>query len=304
LILATGARERAFHVPGIGLHGVLTLRTLAQARTLKVCLGRAQRVVVVGGGFVGLEFAAAAGALGLEVTVLERARRVLMRALAAETSAFVEDHHRRAGVAFRLDASITGFHGHGSVASVELSDGERLAADLVLVGVGVEAHDHLAREAGLGTRDGILVDAYLRTSDPAIYAIGDCARFPSRFSDGPARIESVQNATDHARCVAANIMGAATPYDSTPWFWSDQGALKLQIAGLGEASDDATIRGATEREEFSVFRFREGALRAVDSINRGAEHVLARRLIASGVAIDRERVADESLPLKALMQRG
>ena len=298
LILATGARARALRAPGLDLAGVHVLRTIHDAARLKAELATARNLVVVGAGFIGLEVAATACALGLSVTVVEIADRPMGRAVSPETSAFFEAAHRGFGVHFRFGAGVSALHGAGSVAEVELSDGARIRADLVLVGVGVVAEDALGAAAGLACADGILVDATLLSSDPNISAIGDCARFP--YDLAPTRLESVQNAADQARCVASRLMGKPEPYAALPWFWSDQGDLKLQIAGLSTGVDRWVARGGLDRRALTVFGFAGGRLKAVETINRGADHMAARRLLAAGTPLTPEQAADETFDLRKL----
>lgn len=304
LILATGTRNRALPVPGADLAGVHQLRSLDEADALRAAIGGIHRIVVVGAGFIGLEFAAVCAARGLSVTVIEAAERVMARAVSPETSAAFRSFHEEAGVTFLFGAGVTAIEGEGGrVAAVRTDDGKSLPADLVLVGIGVVPNQELAAEAGLAVRDGIEIDAFLATSDPAISAIGDCVRFPSRFASGMpggdrVRIESVQNAVDQARCLAARLTGRPAAYDAVPWFWSDQGPRKLQIAGLAAPTDASVLRRAGAG--FSVFRFRDDALSAVESVDRPADHMAARRLLAAGKALTPGQAADPGFDLKAL----
>ncbi len=309
LVLATGSRNRPLPVPGADLDGVRQLRGLADADALKAALEGGPRIVVIGAGFIGLEFAAVAAGRGLDVTVVEAAERAMARAVSAETAAFFRTAHEALGVRFAFAAGVTALTGEGGrVRAVALADGRELPADLVVVGIGVLPNADLAAEAGLSVADGVRVDAFLATSDPAISAIGDCARFPSPFAhglhgDGTVRIESVQNAIDQGRCLAARLTGKPAAYAALPWFWSDQGPHKLQIAGLSAPGDAAVIRG--EGSAFSVFRFRDGRLSAVESINRAGDHMIARRLLSAGTPLTPDQAADPALDLKALaMERG
>jgi len=307
LVLALGARNRALPVPGADLDGVLQLRTLADAEELRRRLETAREAVVVGAGFIGLEFAAVAAARRVAVTVVEAADRPMARSLSPEMSAFFRGAHERQDVRFAFGAAVVRVlgDGEGRAAGVETADGRRFPADLVLVGIGVVPNAELAAEAGLAVSDGIAADEHLLTGDPAVSAIGDCARHPSRFAadgSGPVRIESVQNAVDQARCVAARLAGRrpATPYAAVPWFWSDQGALKLQIAGLATGHERAVVRGDPAKGAFSVFCFDgRGRLLGVESINRPLDHVLARRLLADGTRLVPEQAADPGFDLKA-----
>ena len=301
LILATGARLRMLDAPGAGLAGVMTLRTQADAERLRDRLPHVRRAVVVGAGFIGLEFAAVARAMGVEVTVVEIAPRPLARALSAEMAGFLRRRHELAGVRFVFEAGVQAIcGGDAGVEHVELAQGETLPADLVLVGVGASPNTELAEAAGLEVRNGIVVDGQLRTSDPAIYAIGDCAAHPNRYCRTPlVRLESVQNATDQGRTVAAAILRRPVAYEALPWFWSDQGDLKLQIAGVGDGHDLTVVRGDPEQGRFSVFCFAEGRLVAVESMNSGPDHVMARRLMAANASITAAQAADLNAPLKA-----
>lgn len=303
LVLATGARNRALPVPGAALDGVMQLRTLADAEALRRRLEPGRRAVVVGAGFIGLEFAAVAAARGVEVTVVEALDRPMVRAVSPLVAGHFRAVHERAGVRFAFGAAVAGITGeNGRATGVETTDGTRFPADLVLVCIGVVPDAELAAEAGLAVADGIVVDALLQTGDPAISAIGDCARFPCRFADGALlRLESVQNAVDQARCVAARLLGRPAPYGSLPWFWSDQGALKLQIAGLSVPHDRAVVRGdPAAGQGFSVFCFRDGRLVGVESVNRPLDHVLARRILERGGAgLTPEQAADPAFDLKA-----
>lgn len=307
LVLALGARNRPLPVPGTELSGIHQLRGLADADALKAALAGAPRTVVVGAGFIGLEFAAVAAARGLDVTVVEAAARPMARAVSAETGGFFRAAHETAGIRFAFEAGVTGFEGEGGrVHSLRLADGRVLPADLVVVGIGVLPNQEPAARAGLAVGDGILVDAFLATSDPAVSAIGDCARFPSRFAagltaDGTVRIESVQNAIDQGRCLAARLVGRPAAYAAPPWFWSDQGRNKLQIAGLCGPQDGSVVRGAGDA--FSVFRFREGVLSGVESVNQAGDHMIARRLLAGGTPLTPAQAADTSFDLKGLALR-
>lgn len=304
LVLATGARNRTLPVPGADLAGVRQLRSLDDADALRAAIEDIRRIVVVGAGFIGLEFAAVCAARGLAVTVIEAAERVMARAVSPGTSQAFRAFHEEAGVTFRFGAGVSAIEGEGGrVVAVRTADGDSLPADLVLVGIGVVPNQELAEGAGLSVHDGIAVDTFLATSDPAVSAIGDCVRFPTRFAAGMpggdrVRIESVQNAVDQGRCLAARLTGRPAAYDAVPWFWSDQGPRKLQIAGLAAPGDSSVLRQAGAG--FSVFRFRDRALSAVESVDRPADHMAARRLLAAARTLTPEQAADPGFDLKAL----
>lgn len=300
LVLATGARNRVPPIPGVELDGVCYLRNLAETDELRGRLAAAQNIVVIGAGFIGLEFAAVARAKGKPVHIIELTDRVMGRVASVATSHFFADAHCRSGVTFGFGGQVAAIGGdHGRVGHVELASGEKLAADLVLVSIGVVPNGELAAEAGLAVANGIVVNEELLTSDPTISAIGDCASFPCTHAEGqPTRLEAVQNAADHARCVADRIVGKPHAYGALPWFWSEQGKLRLQIAGLTNGHDQTVPRGDIGSGEFSVFCYRSGALLGVESINRPADHAHARRLLAAGRQVTPDQAADPSFDLR------
>jgi 3-phenylpropionate/trans-cinnamate dioxygenase ferredoxin reductase subunit len=277
LVLAIGARNRTLLIDG-----ALYVRTLGESLELRQRLTDASTVEVIGGGFIGLEVAAAARMLGKEVTVFEVASRLMARVLAPVLSDYFREQHEARGVRVLLNAS-----------------GVAPAADLIVAGVGVVPNIELAGEAGLPVANGIQVDEHLRTADPRIFAIGDCAEFPSSYAGARVRLESVQNAVDQAACVAKTIAGRPSHYDAAPWFWSDQFDVHLQMAGLTSGGEDTVTRGDPASGKFSVFYYREGMLKAINSINRPAEHLTARKLIGARVHVTPDQAADESFDLKS-----
>ena len=284
LVLATGTRARTLMAPGAELGGLLSLRSIEDVRRLRPALDAARHIVIVGGGYIGLEVAAVMRGEGRPVTVLEAEERLLKRVTGAEVSAFFEALHRERGVDIRLGARLAGLSGEATVASVRLSDGTELPADVVLLAIGAQANDDLARSTGLACRDGILVDALARASAPDVYAIGDCTRFPSGRFGRQLRLESVQNAIDQAKAAAASILGTPQPYDPVPWFWSDQYEIKLQMAGLSDGYDGAEVVGDRAASRFSVEYRSRGKLIAVDALNDARAHMMARRRIAEECA--------------------
>src|ERR1700726_553174 len=302
LVLATGARNPLLDIPNANLRDVLYLRTLDESDALRQRMASARHVVVVGAGFIGLEFAATARAKGLEVDVIELGARVMARAVTAEISEFFQARHTAAGIRIHLGVQTTSIESDDThVTGVSLSDGRHVPADLVVVGVGVLPNIELAAEAGLPVAAGIIVNEQLLTADPNISAIGDCALFASPRFGGSLRLESVQNAADHARCVAARVTGDAKTYDGLPWFWSDQGADKLQIAGLTTGYDRVVVRGDRGQRSFSAFCYKSGKPGGGESINRAGDHVFGRKILGLNRSIEPEQAADLSFDLKAAL---
>ena len=289
LVLATGARNRMLPHPGAAY-----LRTLAEAEEIRQRLATAQDVVVVGGGFIGLEVAAAARTLGKQVTLVESLPRLMARVVAPVVSEYFRSQHEAKGVDVLLNSTLGGIRER----EVLLEERKRRPADLVIAGIGVTPNVELAVEAGLPAGNGITVDQFLRTPDERIFAIGDCAECPSGFTETCVRLESVQNAVDQAACVARAIAGHPAPYGAVPWFWTDQYDIHLQMAGLPAGFDQLVTRGKPEDRKFSVFYFRKGKLIAVDSVNRPAEHLTARKLIGARTKLSPEQAADEGFDLK------
>ncbi len=303
LVLAVGARNRKLPVPGADLDGVLYLRSLDEATALKERLGAAKEIVVIGGGFIGLEVAAVARSLGKSVTVVEALPRLMSRVVAPIISEFFRDLHANRGVKILCDATVSEIAGSGGKAQkVVLSDGTTYPADLVFVGVGVVPNVELVRDAGLAIANGIVVSEYLETSDEDILAVGDCAEHPCIFAGARIRLESVQNAADQAQSAAATIAGRRKPYRALPWFWTDQFDVKLQMAGISHGHDQVVTRGNSESRKLSAFYFKESRLVAIDSINRPVDHIIGRKLIAAGVPLTPAQAADESVELRKVEQ--
>ena len=303
LVIATGSRARRISIPGAELDGVCYLRTVADAIDLKARLGQASEIVIVGGGFIGLEVASSAAKLGKKVTVIEAASRLLERAVSPIVSRFLLDAHAQTGVVVRLRDTVIAMAGDaGRIAGVDLGSGVGLCADLVVVGIGGIANDELASAAGLKCANGVVVDQHGRMEISSIYAAGDCANHYNRFADGWIRLESVQHAQDQGRAVGFAIADRHEPYDGVPRFWSDQYDLKLQIVGCSGRSDQIVTRGSVEEQSFSVFHYRQGRLVAVDSINRPADQMAARRLIAAGLSPTPAQASDGSFDIKSLLK--
>lgn len=302
LLLATGAEPRRLTVPGSECAGVLYLRDCVDARVLRDALVRAQNIVVIGGGFIGLEVAATAAMAGKGVTVVEAAERILGRAVSARVADHMHAYHESLGVRILTNAGVARLVGEkGNLRSVITSDGRELSADIVLVGIGALPNTALAEAAGLACDNGVRVDASCRTSAADVYAIGDCVSFPHAASGRTLRLESVQNATDQARIAAKAMLGKDAAYDAVPWFWSDQGERKLQMAGLPFDVDREIVTGDPESGAFGVYLFSGARLVAVETVNRPGEHMMARRMLAAGFSPSVEEVLEGPTALKAAM---
>lgn len=300
LALTLGAAPRRLPTAvGGDLGGVHCVRTIADIETLKGELQPGRNLVVIGGGYIGLEAAAVARKLGLNVTVIEAAPRILGRVAAAETASMIRDLHHSNGVTILEGAGLEALHGSGHVESVALSDGRKLPADVVVLGIGIVPETLLAADAGLQIDNGIACDEQGQTSDPAIWAAGDCASFPWRGQR--IRLESVGNAIDMAELVAENMLGAQKAYAPKPWFWSDQYDAKLQIAGLSAGYDRTVFRPGDSTHSGSVWYYANDALIAVDALNDARAYMVGKRLIESGRTPDPALVADPSVAVKALM---
>ncbi len=301
LLLATGSRPRRLAAPGVELAGVHYLRTIADVDRIRAELDTARRLVVVGGGYIGLEVAATARERGLDVTVLEMAERVMNRVTCPEVSGFFAAEHARHGVHIVCNARVRAIaaSADGSrVRAVVCENGEEYPADVVIVGVGVAAIDELAVAAGLECANGIVVDDHCRTSDPQIYAAGDCTSHPNPHYGRRLRLESVDNAFEQGTSAALNLMGTPTRHDKVPWFWSDQFDLKLIIVGLGEGYEAIVTRGEPTSRSFSACYLRGGELIAIDTVNHPKDQMAARKLIAARARPDPAKLADPNVALR------
>ena len=300
LVLATGGRARRLSLPGANHPNVHYIRNIEDILKLKEQLLPGKRLLIVGGGYVGLEAACVGIKKGLDVTLIESLDRVLARVTAPELSAFYEKAHRARGVHIVTGTGLHSLQGDALVDAVVLSDGRRLDADLVIVGIGMITNTELADAAQLKVQNGIVVDAFTRTEDPAIYAIGDCCNHENVFLGRRLRLESVPNAAEQARVCAAAICGKPQPYGAVPWFWSDQYDLKLQMVGLSEGYDELVIRGDPDKECFSAFYLRTGILIAADAVNRPQEFTVAKRMVTDRAQLTAAQLRDEGTPLKML----
>lgn len=302
LILATGSRPRRLPVDGAGLSGVISLREVADARLIRELSAACTDVVVLGGGFIGLEIAATLRAAGRDVTVVEAADRLLGRAVAAPIGRHVRQRLADLGVRILTGATIDRLEGEGGrVSAIVTSAGERIAARLVIVGIGVVPNAELAEEAGIAVSNGIRVDRQMRTSVPEVLSVGDVASYRHWFTGGDVRLESVQNATDQARLAARTVTGGSDAYRAVPWFWSDIGDMKLQMAGLIAGADSHLIVGEPQDNKFSVYHFLGERFMAVESVNRPADHMLGRKMLGAGFSPSRETVMEGPDALKAAL---
>jgi 3-phenylpropionate/trans-cinnamate dioxygenase ferredoxin reductase subunit len=301
LVLATGSRARRLPQLSDTLENVLALRSSADAVRLRERLAAAGDITVLGGGFIGLEIAATARGLGKHVTVLESAPRLLTRSVSPEVAEHVLQTHRAAGIDLRLGVAVGGFEFDGDRLVALTVDGQRESVDLLVLGIGATPECRLAAEAGLACDNGIVVDACLRTADPAILAIGDCASFPDAASGRPLRLESVQNANDQAKTALATLLGREQPHAALPWFWSEQGGLRLQMAGLMPADGVRHRRAGAQPGSFSILHYAGDRLVCVESVNAPMDHMMARRLLEAGASPTPEVACDPAVAWKTLV---
>lgn len=303
LALSVGGAPRRLRAPGSELAGIHYLRDVEDAAALRADLERARRVVVVGGGFVGLEAAAAAAlGSGKQVTVVEAASHLLARAVAPAVSDFYAAAHRRRGTTVLLGRAVAGFHGvRGRVSGVELADGHVEAADVVVVGIGLAPQTELAESMGLECIGGVVVDDLARTSIPSVVAAGDCTTL-AHPEHGSLRLESVQNAITQAKVAAATLLGVEPPSAGVPWFWSDQADLKLQMAGLNIGYDRVILRGDPSREQFSALYYRGDRLLSIDAVNAPRDYMAVRRLLEMGRNVPAEAASDPDVALKDFLR--
>ena len=300
LILALGSRVRRLDIEGADLDGVHYLRNIADVDGIRAELQHKKNAVIVGAGYIGLEVAAVIRQLGLDVTVVEMADRVMSRVVSPEISDFYQIEHTTQGVKLRLSTGITAFRGDGHIDAVETADGELIPADFVVIGVGIVPNTELATHADIIVADGIVVNDQCQTNDPDIYAVGDCTSHPNSIYGRQLRLESVHNAVEQAKTAASNICGKETHYSQVPWFWSDQYDLKLQIAGLSTGYDDVVIRGNPADRSFACLYLKDGKLIAADAVNSPKEFVQSKALIAAHTVVDRDKLADTEVQLKEL----
>jgi len=301
LLIATGGRARKLDIPGSRLPGVQYLRTIADVDEIRAAFARCKRVTIAGGGYIGLEVASVAVTAGLAVTVIEMEDRILKRVTTPAMSAFYHALHTSRGVVIRTNAKVAGFEGKDRVEAVVTDSGERIPTDCAIVGVGIIPNTEIAAEADLECNNGIVVDDHCRTSDPDIYAAGDCTNHPNALLGRRVRLESVPNAMEQARVAAANMNGGDATYASMPWFWSDQYELKLQMAGFSSDGDVAVVRGDPATNQFATFYLKDGIVVAVDAVNSPREFMACRQMVDKRSRPDPKKLADPKVALKELI---
>lgn len=302
LILATGGDNRILKIEGNHLDGVHYLRTLSDSKVIQTKLESAQKIAIIGGGFIGLELAAAAVVQGKEVGVIEAQDRLMARVLPPVLTDIFQQVHEENGVKFRFNSFANSYQEHdGKASGVLLKDGSFIEADLILVGIGVVANAKLAEDAGLTCDNGIVVNEFMQTSNPNIFSVGDCANHYNPFAGKRTRLESVQNAVDQAKTVAKFITGDPQPYNAVPWFWTNQYQLKLQMAGFNTDFDEYVVRGNLLDRKFSIFYYKNNKLTGADSLNKPSDHLGVRKLLQAGVSPDRNCITDTSIKVKAFL---
>ena len=300
LVISTGTSPRLIPLDNPNLKGVHYLRSIKDVEEIKKSLIGAKSMVIIGGGYIGLEVAAVSKKLGLNVTVVEMANRILERVTSPIISSFYHSYHESNGVEIRTSTSVIGINGNLNVSSVETSSGI-IEADIVVVGIGVLPCQDLAEKAGIETNNGIVVNEFCISSDSNIFSAGDCTLHPSAFYKRDIRLESVHNAIEQGKTVASSIMGEFIPYNQIPWFWSDQYDLKFQIAGLNTDYDEHIVRGQPENNSFSVFYFKDGNMISSDCVNSAPEHMMSRRFIFNKTEVDLEKLQNKEIPIKEVI---
>lgn len=300
LVLATGSRVRELHIPGHDLDGVHYLRSISDVEGMQAAFTAGKRLVIVGGGYIGLEVAAVGRKLGLDVTVLETESRVMNRVVATEISTFFQNMHIEEGVKLELGRRVQKIQGQDKVEAVVCADGFSVPADICIIGIGIIPNTEIAEEAGIKCSNGIVVDQYCQTSDPDIFAAGDCTRHPNAILGRHLRLESVHNAVEQGKTTAASILGEPVAYAQVPWFWSDQYDVKLQIVGLTEGYDQFIMRGDPATRSFAAFYLQNGKLLAIDAVNSPREFMLGKKLIAAGARFSLEQLANMDTDFKEM----
>lgn len=300
LIFTTGSRVRTIAAPGVELPGIFYLRTVDDVEAIRAYLKPDSKLVVVGGGYIGLEVAAVMVSRGLDVTVVEMAPTVLARVVDKQVAEYFAGVHRKAGVKIENGVAVQGFAGNGKVEKVLCADGREFPADVVIIGVGIVPNVELAQAAGLACDNGIVVDEFGRTQDPDIFAAGDCANHPNRLLGRRLRLESVHNALEQGKTAALAMCGKLVEYAQIPWFWSDQYDLKLQIVGMSGTHDKVIIRGSMENHKFAAFYLQGNVIIAVDAVNSPQEFMASKALVANKTPVDLVKLANPEVPMNAV----
>ena len=302
LLLMTGTRVRKLKVPGADLPGVCYLRNIEDVDQMRDAFKPGAKLAVIGGGYIGMEVAAVANKMGLQVTVIEALERIMSRGIGEEVSNFFQDMHREEGVTILTNKGVSGFEGETHISQVVCADGTKVDADIAVVGIGVLPNQELAEEAGLKCDNGIVVDEFCRTEDPDIFAGGDCTNHPNPLLNRTLRLESVHNAVEQGKTAAASMLGESKAYAQVPWFWSDQYDVKLQIAGMPDGYDNHVVRGDPSKRKFAVFYLKDSKIICVFAINAMAEYMQGRKLIERAAIVSSDRLADTSINMKEIIQ--
>ena len=300
LVIATGTIPRKIDVEKKISDKIFYLRSIDDVLNIREKIKESKKVTIIGGGYIGLEVAAIINNLGLQVTIVEMASRILERVTSETISSFYTKVHRQAGVEILTNTSVEGLSENNNGIEVITSNGG-IISDFVIVGIGVLPCDTLASDSGIEVKNGIIVDEFCKTSNDSVFSAGDCTMHPNNFYNKNIRLESVHNAIEQGKTVATSIIGEKTAYNQVPWFWSDQYETKLQIVGLLDNYDDIIVRGDKEKQSFAVFYLKDNAIIASDCINRPAEHMMSRKLISEKVLIDKDRLLDETIPIKEVV---
>ena len=300
LVIATGTIPRKIDINKKISDKVFYLRSIEDVLNIRDKIKESKKVTIIGGGYIGLEVAAIINNLGLQVTIVEMASRILERVTSETISSFYTKLHRQAGVEVLTNTSVEGLSENNNGIEVATSDGG-IISDFVIVGIGVLPCDTIASESGIEVENGIIVDEFCKTSNDSVFSAGDCTMHPNIFYNKNIRLESVHNAIEQGKTVAASIIGEKTSYNQVPWFWSDQYETKLQIVGLLDNYDDIVVRGDTEKQSFAVFYLKDNRIIASDCVNRPSEHMMSRKLISEKVLIDEDRLLDETIPIKEIV---
>jgi len=300
LVICTGSRVRKIDIGKKDLNNVFYLRTIDDVNSLKESIKDSKNISIIGAGYIGLEVAAVANGLGMNVSVFEMADRSMNRTVDPEISYYFENLHKEKGVAFHFNSQIKEFNGEGLISSIKIKDGTQIDTDILVIGIGILPNQELAEESGLDCDNGIIVDNRGKTSDPSIFSCGDCTNHPNKFLNKRIRLESVQNALEQSKVVAANLVGVDKTYEEIPWFWSDQYDQKLQIVGMPDQYDEIVRRDS--QVGFSLFYLKESTIISVTTVNNPREFLICKKLVEKKVKISSDILKDESKDLNELVK--